>query len=108
MEQSAGDGDALGLTFAESTTPLSQFGVESVGQVEDEVGTGGMEHSAQFVVGGVGAGQLEVVADGAAHQGIALRHETQFSTHGDLATCRFDETTAAWKSTVCCSAVAKA
>ena len=31
MEQSAGDGDALGLTFAESTTPLAQFGVVTVG-----------------------------------------------------------------------------
>ena len=31
MEQTTGDGDALGLTFAESTTPLSQFGVETVG-----------------------------------------------------------------------------
>ena len=92
VEQSAGDGDTLGLTFAESTTPLAQFGVETVGQVEDEVGTGGMEHSAQFVVGGIRASQLEVVADGAAHQGIALRHKTQFTTNSDLATCRFDKT----------------
>ena len=31
MEQTTGDGDALGLTFAESTTPLAQFGVVTVG-----------------------------------------------------------------------------
>ena len=35
---------------------------------------------------------MEVIADGAAHQGVALRHETQFTTNGNLATCRFDKT----------------
>ncbi len=53
VEQSAGDSDTLGLAFTESTTPLSKFGVKAVGQVEDEVGTGGMHHCAQLVVSSI-------------------------------------------------------
>lgn len=42
VEQPAGDSDALGLTLTESTTPLTQFGIETVGQVKDEISAGGM------------------------------------------------------------------
>ena len=80
MQQSAGDGDTLSLTFAESATTFAQFGIETIGQVEHKVGTGSVQYLAQFGVGGVGLSQLQVVADGAAHQGVSLRHETEFPT----------------------------
>lgn len=91
VEQSAGDGDTLRLALAESAAALTQFGVDAVGQVKDEVSTGGMQHLAQFVFGGVRLCQLQVIADGAAHQGIALWHETQFTAHRDLSACRLDK-----------------
>ena len=31
MEQATGDGDALGLTFAESAASFTKFGVEAIG-----------------------------------------------------------------------------
>lgn len=91
VEQPTSDGDTLGLSFAETATPLTQFGVESIGQVEDEIGTSGMEHLAQFIVRRIGLGQLEVVADSTAHQRVALRHETEFTPYIHLAFRRFDK-----------------
>ena len=91
VEQSSGDGDTLSLALTESAAMLTKFGVKTVGQVEDEVSTGGMQYLAQFVVGGIGLCQLQIIADGAAHQGIALWHETQFTTNFNLARCRFDK-----------------
>ena len=40
MQQSTGDGDALGLTLTESAATFAQFGIETIGQVEHKVGTG--------------------------------------------------------------------
>ena len=54
MQQSAGNGDTLGLTFAESATTFAQFGIDALWQFHDEVGTGGVEHLLQFLVGGIG------------------------------------------------------
>ena len=50
-----------------------------------------MQHFEQFVFGGIGFGQLQVIADGAAHQGIALWHETQFTAHSNLSAGRLDK-----------------
>ena len=91
MEQSTGDGDTLGLSLAESVAALTQFGVYSLWQIKDKIGTGGMQHFVQFVLGGIGFGQLQVIADGAAHQGIALWHETQFTAHSNQSAGRLDE-----------------
>ena len=63
MEQATGDGDALGLPLAESAAPFTQFGVETIGQVEHKVGTGGMQHFAQFGFGGLGLRYLQVITD---------------------------------------------
>ena len=57
MQQSACNGDALCLSLAESAASLTQFGSETVGQVEHEVGTGCMQHLSQFVVGSLRLGQ---------------------------------------------------
>ena len=74
-EEAAGDGDALGLALAEAGATFATFGVDAFRQLEHEVGHGGMEDLMEFLVGGIGLGQLEVIADGATHQGIALRHK---------------------------------
>ena len=39
-KQGTGDGDALSLPFAEAGTQLSAEGIQSVGTVHDEAGTG--------------------------------------------------------------------
>jgi hypothetical protein len=39
-EQSAGDGDALGLSLAETAASFTKLGVQSLRQVKDEIGTG--------------------------------------------------------------------
>ena len=57
MQQTTGYGNALSLSFAESPTPFTEFGAECIGQVEHEIGTGDMQHVAQFIVGGVGLSQ---------------------------------------------------
>ena len=74
-EEAAGDGDALGLALAEAGATFATFGVDALWELEHEVGHGGMEDLVEFLVGSIGLGQLEVVADGATHQGIALRHK---------------------------------
>lgn len=53
VEQSAGDSDTLGLSLAESAASFSKFGVYAFWQIKDEIGTGGMQHFAQFIVGGM-------------------------------------------------------
>ena len=91
MGQSTGNSDTLSLALAESAVPFTKFGVKTIGQIKDKIGTGGMQHFVQFVFGGIGFGQLQVIADGAAHQGIALWHETQFTAHSNLSTGRLDK-----------------
>ena len=39
VEQSTGDGDTLGLSFAESAAALTQFGVDAIGQIKDKIST---------------------------------------------------------------------
>ena len=79
-QQTAGNGDALGLTFAEAAAELAAQGVETVGQLVDEFGHGGVEYAAKLVVGGVGLAEQEVLTDGAAEQGVALGHVDEVAT----------------------------
>ena len=74
-EEAAGDGDALGLALAEAGATFATLGVDALRELEHEVGHGGLEDLVEFLVGSIGLGQLEVVADGAAHQGVALGHK---------------------------------
>ena len=76
-EEAAGDGNALGLALAKAGATFATFGVDALGELEHEVGHGGMEDLVEFFVGSIGLGQLEVIADGATHQGIALRYKDE-------------------------------
>ena len=91
MKQSTGDGNTLGLSFAESAASFSKFGVDAIGQIEDKISTGSMQHLSQFVFCSIWLCQLQVLSDGAAHQGIALWHETQFTAHSNLSAGRLDK-----------------
>ena len=91
MQQTTGYGNALSLSFAESPTPFTEFGAECIGQIEHEIGTGDMQHMAQFIVGSVGLSQQQIIADGATHKGIALWYETDVATHRDTALCGLHE-----------------
>ena len=44
MEQSTGNSDTLSLALAESAAALTQFGVDAIGQIEDKISTGSMQH----------------------------------------------------------------
>lgn len=72
VDQSTGDGNTLGLSLAESAASLTKFDVEIIMQVKDKISTGNMQNLSQFVSCGIGRGLLQVIADGAAHQCIAL------------------------------------
>ena len=74
-EEAAGDGDALGLALAEAGATFATFGVDALWELEHEVGHGGMEDLVEFLVGSIGLGQLEVVADGATHESVTLGHK---------------------------------
>ena len=74
-EQSSGDGNALRLTLAQSSATLAALGIQTFWQVQHKVGHRRMEHLPQFLVGGVGLGQLEIIADAATHERIALWHK---------------------------------
>lgn len=62
-KECAGDGDALCLSFTESSAGFVAGCVETEGEVEDEVGDGGVQHVGELFFGGVGVGEKEVVAD---------------------------------------------
>ena len=73
-EQGTGDSDALGLALAEPTASLGANGVKALREVGDKVATDEVENTPEVVVSGTGAGNEQVVADGAAEQGVALRY----------------------------------
>ena len=72
-EEAACYGNPLGLSFAESGSAFAAEGIEAVREVEDEVGDRCVEGVAHLFVSGVGLAYEEVVTDGAADQGVALR-----------------------------------
>ena len=74
MEQGTGNGDALCLSFGEATTLLATEGVEAIGQVIDKEGAGTRQGIAHLVIGGIELAELEIVANGAAQEAVALWH----------------------------------
>ena len=73
MQQSACDGYALCLSLAESAALFAAWGVESLGELEYEVGHGDLECVAELLFGGIGIAEQEVVAYGAGEECVALR-----------------------------------
>ena len=71
-EEGAGNGNALGLSFAEAAALFVEVSVYSVGEGEDEVGTGGAEGLEHFRLAGMRVTHEEVIADGAAEKSVAL------------------------------------
>lgn len=71
-QQGAGDGNALGLSFAEAATLLVERGVDAVGQLEYEVGSGGAQGLVHGGFGGLRVAHQQIVADGAAEEGVSL------------------------------------
>lgn len=72
-EEGSGDGDALGLAFAEAGAFFAADGVKAVRKVMHELGDRRVEGVADVLVGCVWLAHEEVVSDGAADQGVALR-----------------------------------
>ena len=80
LEERAGDGQALALAARERAAALADDGVEAVRLAGDELDRlGAFERLDHLLVGGVGAADLEVLADGAGEQHRLLEH------HADVA-----------------------
>ena len=73
-QQGAGDGDALCLSFAQSTAFLGADGVESLWKFFDEIGAGQVERVVHVLVGGADAAEAQILANRTAEQGVSLRH----------------------------------
>ena len=73
-------GNALGLSLRESPTLFGKRGIESVGQLVHEVGTGQPQCFAHLLVGGIGSTYPQVVAQRTAQQSIALWHVDEVAT----------------------------
>ena len=76
-EQGAGDGDALGLPFAQSASCLLAKRVESFGKGIDEIGYGGMEGMAYFLLCSRWISDQEVTAYRTAQQAVPLGYIDQ-------------------------------
>jgi hypothetical protein len=63
-QQGSGNGNALGLTFAESPTLLRTDGIETLWQFVDEIGTGIVQRFKYLFVGRIKASQPEIIANG--------------------------------------------
>ena len=74
FEKAAGYGYALGLSLAETAATLEALRVETVGQVEDEIGHSRPESFLHTGIVSLGVGQKKIIAHGAADEGVALRH----------------------------------
>ena len=73
LQQGSGDGNALCLAFGETAALLATDGVESLRQIVDEEGTGTLQGIVHLGIGGIELTQLEIVADGAGEEAVALR-----------------------------------
>ena len=58
-KQGPGYRDALGLTFAEASAHLRADGIQSVGELPDELGGSHIQHFHQGFVGGIGICQMQ-------------------------------------------------
>ena len=81
-QEGAGNGDALGLPFGETAALLEARGVEPGGEVEDKVRGGNVKSLCHTLLGGVRVAHLEILADGAAEEGIALRDIDEVAAGG--------------------------
>ena len=68
------NGNALCLSFRQSASAFAAYGVESVGQVEHEVGKSYAECLVHVLGGGFRVAHAQVVAYGAGEERVALRH----------------------------------
>lgn len=89
-QQGAGYGDALGLSLAESGAEFAAQGVEPVGLLQDEVGTGALQGARHLLFGGIGVAEEEVVAHGAAEKGVALGDVDQVAASEWTCRCPLD------------------
>ena len=91
-EQAAGDRDPLCLSLAEAGAPFTAWGIETLRQVTDEAGSGGIEGLPHAGVVGLRVAEEKVGADGAAEQGVPLRNigkqETAVRVHLHLCSVR--------------------
>ncbi len=71
-KKGAGDGDALGLSFAEAATLFVEIGIEALREGKDKIGTGGAEGLEHIGFSGMRIAHEEIVADSAAEKGISL------------------------------------
>ena len=79
-EEGPGEGDELALARRQRHAPLVHRRVEALGEPVDEVGEPDAVHGLRdLVVGGVGAGEGDVVADGAGEQERLLRDDAELA-----------------------------
>lgn len=76
-------GYALSLTFGQSPTLLSTASVETIGHSEHKISTTLAQDFAHFLLGCVALTKSQVVAYGAAHERVALRHIHKQRINGD-------------------------
>ena len=79
-QEGPGYGYTLGLAFRQASSAFAANGVHGIGEREDEVGTCHAQDLVHVCLGGVGVAQKEVVADGAAEQGVALGNVDKVAT----------------------------
>jgi len=69
FEEGAGEGEALALAAAQEDAALTDFGVETFGNAADEVfGAGITQGGPEFVIGGTGVAEEEVVTHGSGEE----------------------------------------
>ncbi len=79
-DQRSGDADALALAAGQRGAAIADQAVVAVGHAVDElVGVGQLGRRNDVVVGGVGAAERDVVADGASQQHRVLQHEADLA-----------------------------
>ena len=73
-QERTGNGYALRLTLTQSAALLAAQRVQALGQVKHEAGTAFQQGIAHVVIGGCGVTKQQIVANGATHERVALRH----------------------------------
>ena len=81
-QQGAGNGNALGLAFAEAAAYLTAGRVQSFGEVPDKLGHGGVQGLPEVFLRSLRCSELEIGADGTAEEGISLRNVHEIASEG--------------------------
>ena len=79
-QERTGNGYALRLTLTQSAALLAAQRVQALGQVKHEAGTAFQQGIAHVVIGGCRVTKQQVVANGATHERVALRHINEVAT----------------------------